>query len=70
MNEGSTQIIICKKYESNLVEERTVCDGEAESVEAHSKHHVIWCIIAVALAATLQKLNHSLPAEHHAAAEH
>lgn len=47
-----------------------MCDRKSEGIEAHSQHHVIRGIIAVALAAALKKLDHSLPAEHHAAATH
>lgn len=54
--------------EYNLVEEWTVRDRKSESIEAHSQHHVIRCVIAVALAATVKQPDNSLPAEHHAAA--
>lgn len=51
--------------ERNLVEERAVCDRKSQSVEAHSQHHVIWSVVAVALTAAVKKTDHSLPAEHH-----
>lgn len=59
-----------KKYECeyNLVEEWTVCNRKSKSIEAHSQHHVIRRIVAVAPAAAVKKLDHSLPAEHHTAA--
>lgn len=58
------------EYDYNLVEERTMCDRKSKSIEAHAQHHVIWRVIAVALAATLKKSHHSFPAEHHTAATH
>lgn len=59
-----------KECENYLVEKWTVRDRKSESIEAHSQHHVIRCVIAVALAATVKQLDNSLPAEHHAAATH
>lgn len=59
---------MCCESENNLMEEWTVCDRKSKSIEAHSQHHVIWRIIAVALAAAVKKLDDSLPAEHHTAA--
>lgn len=50
-----------------LVEERTVRDREAQGVEAHSQHHVVRRVVAVAPAAALEELHHGLPAEHHPA---
>lgn len=57
-----------REYLYNLVEEGTVCDGKPESIEAHPKHHIIRRVIAVALAAAVEESDHSLSAEHHAAA--
>lgn len=45
-----------------------MCDGKSESVEAHSQHHVIGSVVAVALAAAFKESQHSFPAEHHPAA--
>lgn len=45
-------------------------DGKSESVQAHSQHHVVWSVVAVALAAAVKKSGHGLPAEHHSAARH
>lgn len=55
---------------THLMEEWTVCDRKSESVEAHSQHHVVRSVITVALTAAVKKSDHSLPAEHHAAATH
>lgn len=52
------------------MEEGTVRGRKSESIEAHPQHHVVRGIITVAFAAAVDKLNHSLPAEHHAAATH
>lgn len=49
------------------MEERTVRDRESQSVEAHSQHHVVRRVVAVAPAAALEELHHGLPAEHHPA---
>lgn len=50
---------------TDLMEEWTVRDWNPESIKAHSQHHVIRSVIAVAFAATVKKLDHGLPAEHH-----
>lgn len=49
------------------MEERTVRDRESQSVEAHSQHHVVRRVVAVAPAAAPEELHHGLPAEHHPA---
>lgn len=44
-------------------------DRKSKSVQAHSQHHVVRRIIAVAPAAAVEEPHHSLSAEHHAAAQ-
>lgn len=43
-------------------------DGKSKSIQAHSQHHVVRRIVAVAPAAAVEEPRHSLSAEHHAAA--
>lgn len=48
-----------------LVEQWTVCYGNAHGGEAPAQHHIIRSIITVAVTAAGNKLWHSHPAQHH-----